>query len=396
MSGTGVQDVEREVLTPGVRRGLRRWLGWISLGVVGVLVILATLLLSRGAQSGTPFDPESSAPNGTRALVEVLRDRGVDVRITDSLEDTRDAALAAADTTLLLDESQVSLDYGAHLELRDLADRIVLMTPDYFALGDFAVAAAPAGQVEGGTEIDADCDVPAVQAAGRVLADGTSYRINGAATGCLESDDDAFGLVQSEGGGRTVTVLGLRDAFTNEHIGLDGNAALGLHLLGGAERLIWYTPGYDDLPPTAADPSILQPRFQAALALLAGLLFVAAAVWRGRRFGPLVIERLPVTVPTSETMDGRARLYQRASARLRALDALRIGTVSRLATATGLPRTASVGEVIDAVAAVLGHDRAPLAALLVDADPQTDDELVRLSDQLLLLERDVRAATTGR
>ena len=48
-------------------------------------------------------------------------------------------------------------------------------------------------------------------------------------------------------------------------------------------------------------------------------------VWRGRRFGPLVVENLPVVVRAGETREGRARLYQRSSARLRAADALRIG-----------------------------------------------------------------------
>ena len=62
------------------------------------------------------------------------------------------------------------------------------------------------------------------------------------------------------------------------------------------------------------------------------LVFLAAAFWRGRRLGPLVVENLPVVVRASETMEGRARLYQKSSARLHALDALRIGAIQRLAT----------------------------------------------------------------
>ncbi len=41
---------------------------------------------------------------------------------------------------------------------------------------------------------------------------------------------------------------------------------------------------------------------------------IAAAFWRGRRFGPLVVENLPVTVRASETMLGRARLYEKSRA----------------------------------------------------------------------------------
>jgi hypothetical protein len=85
-------------------------------------------------------------------------------------------------------------------------------------------------------------------------------------------------------------------------------------------------------------------------------------------------------------MEGRARLYQRSSARLRALDSIRIGTIGRLGAAVGLPSTASVGEVCDAVAALTGTDRSIVRDLLVDAQPRTDAQLVSLSDRLARLE----------
>jgi hypothetical protein len=126
------------------------------------------------------------------------------------------------------------------------------------------------------------------------------------------------------------------------------------------------------------------------LALLAG---VAAAVWRGRRLGPLVVEQLPVVVRSRETVEGRARLYARAGARLRAADALRIGTIGRLAPALGLSRLASVDDVVNAAAARTGRDRAALRALLIDTAPPSDAALVALSDELARLEAAVAAAT---
>jgi hypothetical protein len=125
---------------------------------------------------------------------------------------------------------------------------------------------------------------------------------------------------------------------------------------------------------------------------LLSFLFVAAAVWRGRRLGPLVIENLPVTVRASETMLGRARLYEVSSSRLRALDALRIGTIARLATACGLGPTASVDEVVGTVAALLDAPVGETARILVGAVPATDRELVRLSDELRELESAVGRA----
>jgi hypothetical protein len=91
-------------------------------------------------------------------------------------------------------------------------------------------------------------------------------------------------------------------------------------------------------------------------------------------------------------MLGRARLYQRSAARLRALDALRIGSVQRLAGLCGLPRTASVDDVVASVASVTGEDAAGIRRLLIDVTPASDAELVVLSDELLELERAVAAA----
>jgi hypothetical protein len=123
---------------------------------------------------------------------------------------------------------------------------------------------------------------------------------------------------------------------------------------------------------------------------------LAAGIWRGRRLGPLVAEKLPVVVRSNETMEGRARLYERARAREHALDALRIGTIGRLATVCGLPRRASVDEVIDAVVGLTGRDEVEVTALLLERVPSSDAELVRLSDDLLALETETTRIARGR
>ena len=92
-------------------------------------------------------------------------------------------------------------------------------------------------------------------------------------------------------------------------------------------------------------------------------------------------------------MLGRARLYERSSSRLRALDSLRIGTIQRLATLCGLPRLATVDEVIGSVAALTNSSVSEVRGLLVDAVPATDRDLVSMSDDLLTLELTVAAAT---
>ena len=63
--------------------------------------------------------------------------------------------------------------------------------------------------------------------------------------------------------------------------------------------------------------------------------------------------------------------------------------VGRLAARVGLSRTASVDEIVAAVAALTGRSRSELGDLLVGALPNSDAELLRLSDELSRLEHDV-------
>ncbi len=382
---------ENQVLTPTIRTTARRWLFWVAAALFSLLLALVSIGLAGSNLPGLYLSPENAAPAGGRAVAEVLRDQGVDVRFTESLDDTLDAVEEAGSATVLLyDEGY--LDDGMRARLADADADLVLVNPGSDALDDLAPGVEFGDRPSG--VLRADCRVPAVERAGEVSRASKGYTLLGEAedaTGCLEDETDTFSLVQLQDRGRTVTVLGAGDALTNEFVIEQGNAALALGLLGGNEVLVWYLPGLDDV---AAPPSLgeLSPQWVTPSVMLLALTVLAAAFWRGRRLGPLVVENLPVVVRASETMEGRARLYQRSSARRRALDALRVGTISRLASALRLGRTASVDEVAWATAERTRRDPQQVRHLLLDADPATDAELVRLSDDLLALERDLRAA----
>jgi hypothetical protein len=204
---------------------------------------------------------------------------------------------------------------------------------------------------------------------------------------CFDAGQAGAALVSLTVDERQITVLGAGTALQNDDVTRAGNAALVLGLLGEFETLVWYQPSPADLAvPTFAD---LTPAWVNPVAWLAVLVGLAAAFWRGRRLGPVVIENLPVVVKTTETMEGRARLYAREGSRLRALDALRVGTLRRLAEGLALGRAAGVDDIIIAVAGITGRDQRALRALLVDTEPADDRQLVQLSDRLLELERQV-------
>ncbi|WP_286344238.1 hypothetical protein [Frondihabitans sucicola] len=202
--------------------------------------------------------------------------------------------------------------------------------------------------------------------------------------------------IAPDDGDHTTTVVGTSTALTNGGIADDDNAAFALALLGDHPTLVWYLPSIDDLPKGSGTLASLTPGWVTPSIALLAAAAVAAAVWRGRRLGPLVVENLPVVVRSTETMEGRARLYERGASRMHALDQVRIGTLGRLAGALGLSRGAGVDEVVFRTADLLGVDPRELRHVLVDADPQDDRHLLALSDSLRDLEAAVGRASKPR
>lgn len=394
MSATGRAGApagEAQILTPRVRTTARRWLFWVAAGLFTLLLALVSMAIAGSGVPGAYLSPENAAPGGGRAVAQVLRGQGVDVRFTERLSDTLDAVEDAGGATVLLYDEGL-LNSGSREELAASGADLVLVNPSQDELDDLApgvtLAEAPSGVLSAG------CALPAAERAGRISRASEGYSLAGGTEGaesCFEGADGAYSLVQVAVGEGTVTVLGAGDALTNGSVVEQGNAALALGVLGRTEVLVWYLPGLDDVatPPALGE---LSPGWVTPSVLLLVTAGLAAAFWRGRRLGPLVVENLPVVVRASETMEGRARLYQRSSARRRALDALRVGTVARLASALRLGRSASVDDVAWATAERTGRDPQQVRHLLLDADPATDADLVRLSDELLVLERDLRAA----
>ena len=382
-----------DVLTPTVRRFLRRSLFWIGISTIIIIIAAIGLVFSNSvAGTGQSLGPENPAPEGTKALVQVLGREGVDVAITSSLRATEDAITSAGGTTLLVHDPEAILTEEQWEQAAGLADTIVLVEPGFTALTVLAPDVYQSGAVDD-EELEAGCRIDAAEAAGTIMGGGLGYRTDDdSLDACFESGNDTYSLIQLDRDGATVIVLGASDALTNGRIVEKGNAALALTLLGSQPQLVWYTPGlddYDDAPVTVAEFS---PAWVFPVSLTLVLVFIAVAVWRGRRFGPLIVENLPVTVRSSETMYGRARLYQHSSARLHAIDSLRIGTIDRLSKLVGLPRLATVDEVVTTVAAISGRREPDVRMLLVDAVPQNDRDLLELSDQLLLLEGAVSSA----
>ena len=378
----------------------RRVGGWVAIGA-GVIVIgvIATILAGLGQWSRHDLlDPESTGADGAQAIAHILADRGVDVHVVRDRH-ALDAALQAAGrtdraparATLVLPDSPLLSD-ASFQDMADGAADVVIAQPQARAARVLFDA-----ELSGyGTDrpLSPACELPAARRSGPILP-GTLFAPPAGSdiTACYTVDHDAA-LLQRTRGGRTVTLVDATELFTNATLAENGNAALAVNLLGSRDTLIWYMPSPADADAGEVQPTLgeLTPPWVSPVIVLLLLTGVAAAVWRGRRFGPLVAENLPVTVRAAETTDGRARLYARSSDRAHVADRLRIGTLTRMAHVLGLGRTTPANEVSDAVADRLGMPRAAVRGILLDERPTSDRELLALSDRLRDLERRLHRA----
>ncbi|WP_417562228.1 DUF4350 domain-containing protein [Microbacterium sp.] len=395
---------------PARRRRAGAWIAIVVVLVVGGIV--AAVLSGLARWSGHDLlDPESTGADGGRALAHVLADHGVHVEVVRSSGDLARALADAgrsggrdADATLVLPDSPLLTDEH-FTELSGAAADVVIMQP--LARGmRLTFDASPSGYGADGP-LAPQCTVDAAVRAEAILpatlyavdtrtgtSSGTPSDTAGGGTGvqeCYRSGQDAA-LLQRTIAGVRITAVDGSELFTNATLTQNGNAALGVNLLGAHRTLIWFVP--DTADPGIEPPSLgeLTPGWVSPVIVLLLLAGIAAAVWRGRRFGPLVAENLPVTVRAAETTDGRARLYARSRDLPHVAGRLRAGAVARLGRLRGLGPAAAASEVSDAVADLLGMPRARVRGILIDDVPRTERDLLDLSDRLGELESATRAA----
>ena len=373
-----------------------------SRGVLLALVVLlaaavAIAAVRSDAESGS-LDPRSADPSGSRAVAELLADQGVSTRLVTTLKEA--AAAVDSDTTLLVARPDLLTDRQQdrlHSAFANSGGRTVLVAPTTPSVGTLApgVDADPAPSFD--TTLSPHCSLPTARRAGKAETGGIRYTTNApGADSCYPGDGlpTLLRVPAAEGNGDTV-VLGAPDILQNERLDKQGNASLALQLLGSRPHLVWYLPSLsDDSATDAGDRSFVDLMPSGWLWGTLQLFFAAllAALWRARRLGPLVPEKLPVAIRASETVEGRARLYRKSNARDRAAAALRSTTRTRLAPLVGVsPAQAHAPEaLLPALSAQLHREGQALHSLLFGPPPSDDAALIALADQLDALEREVR------
>jgi hypothetical protein len=368
---------------------VQRWRGarWVLLALA-VIVGVATLSTYLTApRPGGPMDPESTSPEGARALVTILRERGVDVIAAGDIAAAESAA--RPDTLILVAQTLYLFDDDLVRRLAALPGDRLLLEPVSRTREELAPQirlddVSPFGNTR------PDCDLREATRAGEVqfgLSDAYEATGDVPVTRCYGG-----ALVRYIDNGREVTVVSSAGFMTNSGLLKEGNAALAMNLAGSHPRVIWYAPQHsEDGGESAGGGTIfaLMPDHVKWIALQLCLGVALLAVWKGRRVGPLVAEELPVVVRASETVEGRGRLYRSRRACDRAAEALRTATLQRMTPRLGLGPDAQPPAVAQAVADRCGLYPQAVAHTLFGPPPANDADLVNLAHELDNIERQV-------
>ncbi len=375
---------------------LRAWrwpLAALSVLLLGALFTALTL----GGDSGGTLDPDSASADGGRALASLLREHGVTITPARTTADAASAVQSASgDATLLVTDPGLLTPSQLDMLAATPVARLVAVQPDSLAArrltGD-AASAWPAAVQGRATLVDPACaDADATAAGNADIGDGKAFGVS-PQPGCYPLGSAGYALVMLSGPASADTVLiGSRTPFRNDRLADHGNAALTLRLLGKHPTVVWYLPDSADPDAVSSDHKSFTEVLPAGWrwgALTMVLAVALLAGWQARRLGPVVAERMPVAVRAAETVEGRARLYERGRVTDRAAGALRDAARARLTVRLSLPRAAAPGDVAAAIAARGGPPATETLRVLAGPVPADDAALVGLASALDRLEAEV-------
>jgi len=392
MSATTLDTAARSTAAgPAAADRWREWRAPLAIIVFVLLAGTAIALLQPGPAVTGYLSPDAKGADGTHALADILGERGHGVQ---TVTTAGAAVAAAAPGTTLVITSPYLLTAAELRALSRTPASLVIAEPGPTTLA----ALAPQVTQDGGAPVSplpAACTLRAATLAGPADLGGPGLRVRPGTPGvaqCYRSGGLAT-LVQLRSGGRLITVLSTGDPLTNAYLARQGNAALAINLLSAGGKVVWLVPSF---PPSSASAGgsrsfgSMVPLAAYLVAIQLGVALLLTALWRARRLGPLITERLPVVVRASETVEGHARLYRSRRARDRVAAALRGAVLARVTPAIGLPPAATPAAVTAALAARSTLDEARIADLLYGPAPGSDAALVTLASDLDALEGEVR------
>lgn len=393
----------------GFHRVRKAWRLWLTVFVAAVVVVSVGLWLESLRDDGPvdqAYDSTSTEAHGSAAVVNVLRQRGTDVRRVEEIPDP-----SGSENSTVLVTTEFDLTEKDVSRLKRHRGDIVLLAPDSWLLEELSGRMRDsASSVDFTRTRQADCDVAPLASNHRIFSDYKIYDVPLAeAKTCFNiagAGPDELGplkgvrmahsaYIQIPPGSpaskveATLHIVGTPDVFSNSHIRFADNAAFAMNLANKHNVTYWYVPPRErDVPifPELSDDEDVWPRAMAPLTWLAVITLFFAMLWRGRRFGRVVREVMPVHVSSSESVHGLATLYRRDGSHARAAELVRSATLRDIARLVGVGAASDRSVLIARIAEVTDQSRAKVVAVL-DTEPESAAELSAYVERLDELSR---------
>ena len=356
-------------------RRAAKW--WPLLIVLGGAVVLA--LVAQPADFQPPLHPDSTAADGTKALIDSLEELGADVEAH---------ATEPSDSTQVAMLLRDQLDEPGRDALRDWVAEggtLVLADPE----SELAPAVeGPAGSMLAPSRLTDDaCPIMALADVTRIDPGDPSvlYADDPEWTGCFQPDaGESTGnwLAARTHGDGTIVALGGPEVLTNGMIDAADHSMLAAALLAPGSGTELAVLGGDASIAEPAGITDLIPQPVIIMLVQLAIAFCVFAWWRGSRHGRVMTEPQPVELPSSEFVAATGRLWHQSRARRRAADVMAADVRRTIAERLGLPHHASPEQLADALAARTGADRDEALATLTAPSPASDDAMLRHIERL--------------
>ena len=355
------------------------WL-WIASSVV-VLVIIGAVVGTRNPSAA--YDPESFERNGTRGAVETLRSLGADVEVGDTV----------AGDTILLFRDNLSSEQSDQLAAWVREGGTLVVADSSSPLGAVGQAANPRQFLP--STLQANCNAPWVRGIESITPGSRTYPlldVAGATSACFKVEQDSAFVVEHVAGLGKVVQVASADVFINENLNDTDNAVL-LAALTDARSGQTITVLQADLAiaPEGGEEGIIDLIPGGVMGAFAQLFLatVVFALWRGRRLGNLVHERRPVELPSSSLVLAVGEMNRSANRTNAAARTLRLDARRRLSVLMATPTDIDTALLVSLVSSRTGLSEQRLANALVDGPIHTSEDLLHLSQELEIMQREV-------
>ncbi len=293
----------------------RSGLAFLGVGIL-VAMAIAIVVLSAGSVP-VPFDANSSAPDGYRAIRILLQDAGAEV-VSVSLDEAASRSFGPQDALVVPVAAFAGADQLEAFRSATRAGSTLVMADDesFFQWDRQTLVRTPAIPLARGA-----CDIAVLQDL-EVIDDlgGSTLDIVGAESVCFADGEGAAVVQETEGEG-TITTLSSPYLWSNARLQPDkedggvplDNGPMAVALLGGADTVTFVDA---EAPPgvtaegTRNPISLLPVPVRLGIAQALGA-FLVYAWWRSRRLGRVVGEPLPVEVAGSELVEAVGGLLRR-------------------------------------------------------------------------------------